>query len=75
MVSYHEWCDKTCPTAHLNRDKQLFSSGAFFHTCGMAKPETRIEIFLATPGDVIAERTIVFEEVTAWNETHSATKS
>jgi hypothetical protein len=41
----------------------------------MAKPETRIEIFLATPGDVLIERTIVFEEVTEWNETHSAALS
>ncbi len=41
----------------------------------MPKPDTRIEVFLATPGDVLAERTIVFEEITEWNETHGAALS
>ncbi len=41
----------------------------------MPKPDTRIEVFLATPGDVLTERTIVFEEITEWNETHGAALS
>jgi hypothetical protein len=41
----------------------------------MAKAVTHISIFLASPGDVIAEREIAFEMIHEWNDIHTQEKS
>lgn len=41
----------------------------------MAKPVTHISVFLASPGDVVTERSIAFDLIHEWNDLHTDTQS